>query len=199
MLVREKIYSNIEHRFPVPGHTRLPCDRDFGIIEQHKKKVPQVYTPVDWCELIKNSNQKKPFVVTMMTQSDFYSFDNFADFYKKKLKTDDNVPVDFRNARCFKFTADNPNIMYVKHALNDDFQPINISADIPVPSIDAQIHQKYLHKIPLNPKKSKDLEKLLPFIPPQHLRFYDELLSHANDDSVDQNLEIDPFDDVEDI
>lgn len=200
MMVRDQIYKTIEHRFPVPGHTRLPCDRDFGIIEQCKKKVGQVFTPSDWCDLIKKSNQKTPFTVTMMTQSDFYSFENLADFKKKKLKTDAGDPVDFRNVRCFKFTSDQPNIIYVKHALTGDFKSITVSKTGPnnsaiVPMLDEQILQKYNESISLDVNKVKDLKKLLPFIPKIHWSFYAEIFAKENKDKVPLN----GFNHVEDI
>ncbi|CAH2009500.1 unnamed protein product [Acanthoscelides obtectus] len=36
-LVREGFFKSIEHRFLIPGHTHLPSDRDFAIIEKHKR------------------------------------------------------------------------------------------------------------------------------------------------------------------
>lgn len=194
MMVREKIYETIEHRFPVPGHTRLPCDRDFGLIEVCKKSVGQVYTPDGWCELIQKANQRNPFIVTMMTSSDFYSFENLSDFFQKKLKTDDNDPVDFRNVRCFKFTSTEPDIIYVKHSLSGEFKPITTSRgnmSLAIPSLDAQILQKYDGNISLNPNKIKDLRKLLPYIPTQHRYFYNEILEGEDQES---NADKDPLD-----
>lgn len=148
-----------------------------------QKKVGQVYTPSDWCELIKKSNQKTPFKVTMMTQSDFYSFENLSDFFKKKLKTDDGLPVDFRNVRCFKFTSDKPNVIYVKHALSGNFKSITVSqigltSSVIVPSLHELILQKYDESITLDANKVKDLRKLLPFIPEQHWSFYNDIFAN---------------------
>ena len=39
----------IYHHFPVVGHTRLPCDRDFERIENFSKHHrPIIYTPGEW-------------------------------------------------------------------------------------------------------------------------------------------------------
>lgn len=43
--VLDGVYESIEHRFLIPGHTRLPCDRDFALIEKQKNRVVQVYSP----------------------------------------------------------------------------------------------------------------------------------------------------------
>lgn len=62
MMVRDRIYNTIEHRFPVPGHTRLPCDRDFGLIEIYKKTVGEVYTPMHWGEVYRDNDDSIRFL-----------------------------------------------------------------------------------------------------------------------------------------
>lgn len=37
--------ENIIHRYPEPGHSCLPCDRCFGLIEKNKKKIERVFVP----------------------------------------------------------------------------------------------------------------------------------------------------------
>lgn len=37
-MIREGLFEKIEHRFLVSGHTFLPSDRDFALIEKYKKK-----------------------------------------------------------------------------------------------------------------------------------------------------------------
>ncbi|GFN84878.1 hypothetical protein PoB_001138400 [Plakobranchus ocellatus] len=36
----KQIFKSIEHKFPIPGHTFLPCERDFDVIEKKKKENP---------------------------------------------------------------------------------------------------------------------------------------------------------------
>lgn len=66
-LVREKVYKTIEHRFLISGHTHLPSDRDFALIEKHKKYVKQVFSPEEWFDIVRKSNRKNPFKVVEMT------------------------------------------------------------------------------------------------------------------------------------
>ena len=42
----------VEHKFPMPGHTFLPCDRDFGVIEKKKRETAAVYNPEGWLTLV---------------------------------------------------------------------------------------------------------------------------------------------------
>ena len=44
-LIRRKVYTRIDFKFPVSGHTYGPTDRRFAVIEKHASKVEAVYTP----------------------------------------------------------------------------------------------------------------------------------------------------------
>lgn len=57
-LVIDGVYQTIEHRFLIPGHTRLLCDRDFALIENEKKRVGEVYSPNHWYQIVKDANKK---------------------------------------------------------------------------------------------------------------------------------------------
>ena len=49
----------IDHKFMVSGHSFLPNDADFGVIEAYNKSRP-TYDPDDWYEGIIKSKKKKP-------------------------------------------------------------------------------------------------------------------------------------------
>jgi len=44
----------------VSGHSYLPCDRDFGVIEKQKKYHPEIYIPNDWITVILKARKKIP-------------------------------------------------------------------------------------------------------------------------------------------
>ena len=56
-------FTTVDQKFMVSGHFFLPNDRDFGNIEQHKRKVQQVFTPSEWCSVIRNARCVNPFQV----------------------------------------------------------------------------------------------------------------------------------------
>lgn len=71
-------------------------------------------------------------------------------------------------------------------------QPITTSkpglnSSCAIPSLDAQILQKYDRDISLNPNKVKDLRKLLSYIPTQHRNFYNEILMEEDNSGVEQD------------
>ena len=55
-------FDKVVHRLPVRGHSFLPCDREFGVIEklQRKREVVEIYS--EWEDMI-----REKFDVTSMT------------------------------------------------------------------------------------------------------------------------------------
>lgn len=62
-LVRSGRFDRITLNYPVPGHSRLPCDRDFGLIERRRRKVDRVLLPSHWVNLVRTAAMKHPFEV----------------------------------------------------------------------------------------------------------------------------------------
>ena len=44
-LIHRKVYSRIDYKFLVVGHTYGPTDRSFGVIEHYTSRIETVYTP----------------------------------------------------------------------------------------------------------------------------------------------------------
>ena len=47
-LIRREIYSRIDCKFLVAGHTYSPTDGSFGVIECYTSRTEAVYTPYEW-------------------------------------------------------------------------------------------------------------------------------------------------------
>ena len=52
-LVLNGRFDKVVHRLPVRGHSFLPCDREFGVIEklQRKREVVEIYS--EWEDMIR--------------------------------------------------------------------------------------------------------------------------------------------------
>ena len=48
--------SEVVIKYPIPGHSRMPCDRDFGRIEKKKLKTDKFHKPSDLVNLIAKSS-----------------------------------------------------------------------------------------------------------------------------------------------
>ena len=105
-LVRCRYFTEIHQKCMISGHSFLPCDRDFALIERHKKKTKPM-VPSDWKYVIASSKLNKPFNVIEMHQSDFKDLDLISSRLKKhNLKITKFV--------WFKITADDPSTLYAR-------------------------------------------------------------------------------------
>jgi len=72
--------KQIIQRYPEPGHSFLPCDRCFGLIEQQKRKIERVYIPSTYQEMVKNTCVRK-FNVINVTQRFIYNLSVFETLF----------------------------------------------------------------------------------------------------------------------
>ena len=76
MKIDQSSNNNIEmvdHKFLVSGHSFLPNDRDFGLIEMKIKKANCLYNPEHYYELIEKCRRRNTFSIKRMSQPDFIS------------------------------------------------------------------------------------------------------------------------------
>ena len=86
---REK-FKSITYNFLISGHTHLPSDRDFALIEKRLRKyAPQIYSSGEWHDIISKANRKTPFEVTDMRQTDFLNFAPILANIKRTTHTND--------------------------------------------------------------------------------------------------------------
>lgn len=155
-LVAEKVFKSVEHRFLVVGHTHLPSDRDFAIIEKYKKKMKSVYEPKDWYNAVRVCNRAKPFHVTVLQRKDFMTFKVLENSIVKKKFSDEKLPVSFSKIAVFRFENENFNVMKIKHLLNESFKNVNIGKRGLRRSLLCEtLTQKYTDKVSINEKKTQ--------------------------------------------
>ena len=81
--------EEIDHKLLVSGHSFLPNDQEFGLIEKAKKKPNEIYVPDEWQGIVRHTKRKQPtFNVSPMT-SDFFSMSILEKItVNRKLNTD---------------------------------------------------------------------------------------------------------------
>lgn len=200
-LIKEKIFNIVEHRFLVVGHTHLPSDRDFAIIEKYKRHhLKQVYTPDDWYQAVLKAKRNNPFKVIVLKQQDILSFKDLQLQITKKTQTDTKDKVNFSKICVFKFVQDSPNVMFLKHLWNEEFKSVNVGKKGVRTSANLTIRDlkiKYDAPIPLNPKKLSNLLALLRYIPPIYQNYYREIGVVEDNNNLGVAQPIDDFDEIE--
>ena len=77
-MVAHGYFDLIDHKFLVSGHTFLPSDHDFSLIEK-KKKEKEIYVPLQWYSLVDEARTKaRPFHAIRMQRQSFMHFKRYA-------------------------------------------------------------------------------------------------------------------------
>ena len=78
-----KVYTRIDYKFLIPGHTYGPTDRRFTVIEKHASRVEAVYTPQQEYGHVREAviDASCRIEVTEMQQSNFR---NYSDHLRKQ-------------------------------------------------------------------------------------------------------------------
>ena len=150
------------------GHSFLPCDREFAVIER-KKKSANVFVPTDWVRVIREAKPSNE--VFEMSQNHFVNFDPVKHLFRQPhtLKVTEVMEI--------RFTRANPGVIYTKighdeftrwdeHVTDHRFEiyqePIQLPVKYQVPRLIAQ-------------EKREDLLSMCDFLLPQYRQFYQNL------------------------
>lgn len=186
-IVQNQKYSVkcIHHKFLLSGHTYLPNDQDFGLIEKNKRFHSDIFVPHDWVRVVASARKNKPFVVTELDQSHFVSTGNLLQMCVNRKMNADKCKVEWLKIQWIFFTVDHPNVMFFKYTLSDDAEFYSVDFSKKVRGRPRSVNSVSL--APLYPDgksiqrlKLLDLKELLKYIPAVHHSFYKGLKSEQN-------------------
>lgn len=161
------------------GHSFLPNDADFGIIEKAKKTASNVYIPDHWREVIAKARKRNPFKVVNMQSGDFVDLTKMSKTLCNRKKDKDGYKVSWLNTQSIRFTPEQSKLMHIQYVCDPQasWTTVDLSR-----SCMSDIELTYIPSEPrkLNVNKIKDLHSLKPFIPPAYHDFYDQLQSDSS-------------------
>lgn len=177
--------NEIDHKFLVSGHSFLPCDQDFGLIEKQKKCHSEIHVPDDWKSVITSARKKNPFQIVNMTKNDFFSTKSLEkQITNRKIDTTDQKVewlkiqwLNYKNDQHFKFNY--------KYSNNSDFPFNSVYIGKRISKIEdytGMLDLLYTNGHTITEAKKKDLLDLLAFIPPIKHQFYNNLKVDKNHD-----------------
>jgi hypothetical protein len=171
-------FDEIIHKFPIKGHTFLPCDRDFALIEKRRSKCSP-NTVMDLVEIITSAAQKNPFTCTVVEQ--FY---NFRDISHKFL---DTKKLGISKASQLRLTlADFGDVMVTRGgseaaAWSDPIKVLKKSVTIDdFKSLQLPLMRT---KWGIPQKKKQDIIKMLPYLRPEPRAYFEEILAETPPDN----------------
>jgi hypothetical protein len=170
------VFTQINHIFPVRGHSYMPPDRVFGRIEQILRKKETILSPNQYFEIFKN------FCTVNAYGKDFKIYD-----IKSAVKTVVKTKIDFKSTEQKVYSyikGKNSSIRVSKTYAGayEEFEVIKRHSDI----------SKLFDNIKILPKtncvklpKQNDVKKLLKFftIPEDAQEFYEDIFNNNNDPS----------------
>lgn len=164
--------SEWTHRYMQPGHSFLPNDRDFALIEK-KKQRQQVFSLDDWIHIVKSANTKQPFK-TVKLAGDILNVSALTDQRQFKPLNDSGAKFNFLSLSWFRIKLNDDTITY---GTNDDLTASTFSYTCPLKKNQTMLQE--LEHIPSENKISKakydDIISLMPFVPHQYRPFYENL------------------------
>ena len=96
--------------FLIPGHSYLPCDAAFGVIEQKIKKQKVIGCPEHYADVIRTATQRGNNVIKMR-QSDFAATKELFSYISLRRPRGD---IKFSQGRTFKLTKAKPWIYHIE-------------------------------------------------------------------------------------
>lgn len=104
-LIRRKVYSRIDYKFLIAGHTYGSTDQAFGMIEKYAARIDTVYTPMQWYQRVRDAGHgSKSEQVVEMEQAHFYDFQqHLRKMYTERTQDEDKQNLDFQRIVWFNF------------------------------------------------------------------------------------------------
>lgn len=175
----------------------MPCDRDFGRIEKRRRKKDRVTKPSEWVELIRSTDQRKPFNIVYVEHplTDDMKDDGTPVVKVKDYKTAYNAMIKsvdgISSFRGIKFQRGQPCCSRATMSAGCT-QPVtilkrgkkltNIAA--------AELHAAYSDFLPIKSAKLKDVRALLEHVNlPEEVVFYNNLAAIAENSASDNEYE----------
>ena len=187
----EYSFTKIDHKFMISGHSYLPNDRDFGHIEQARKKTMQIYVPEDWENVVRQARRKNPFVVSKMTREDFVSLKTLKGAIVNRKVNTHGAKVEWLKIHWIAVSKDQPLQFRYRYSNNtlERWKTVDLKKKTKgrPPDLGKMVLPPlYTRPRVVNEKKVSDLLELLNYVPPIYHGFYQKLQGGNSDDSEEE-------------
>lgn len=171
-LVTKGIFDEIDMKFLVSGHSYMPCDRDFGVIEK-RRKVCRAMVPEELMEVVRLARRKKPFQVIEMKSDDFLDLAAAADQFLNTAK------LQISKVSWIRVSSAGPSLIQTRNTFSD----IDEWSSFQILRKGKNLHhivdlQKFTTLIPthkIKGEKKKDLLGMVKFMDTKYHEFYKNL------------------------
>ena len=163
--------------FMQSGHSFLPNDADFGVIEKYKRVCGDVYIPQHWIDVVKSARKRNPFEVVEMTKDDFADVTSMSKELTNRKKAEDGSQVKWLDIQTIRFCSEAPSTMQVQYVCDQEgpWYSVNLAKDLHSKCTHVRLQMCDGSGRKISREKYNDLQSLKPYIPPTYHGFYDSL------------------------
>ncbi len=172
-LVATKRYKGITCRFLVSGHSYMPCDQDFAIIEK-RKRLTAAMVPSDIKDVVRTAKLEHPFRVIDIEKGDIYDFKTLASQLFNTAK------LHISSVSALKVTY--PSLLQNSVLRKTAFGDLQEWTRVPVARKRINLYRDIPTELPrvskpptINANKINDLKNMIPFLDPKYRQFYTDL------------------------
>ena len=184
--LNNKEIEAILHQYPEPGHSFLPCDRSFALIEKAKRRKERVHLPDEWKTLVrKTSNKFRVIDVTQDMIMDFSS--HFKPYFKATFTSKEKNKFAISKYRLCQYKRE---CTYFECSITVGlpiflrFYPCKENIQLSLP--DSKMIQPY--PLLLNEKKATDVKLLAnKYVPAIDLWYYRFVLKEPQDENLENH------------
>lgn len=192
--------QSITLRFLLSGHSFLPNDANFGVIESQLKTQQRLYTLEDYAESIQKSKKNKKFEVSRMIPSDMLSVRPLEQAITNRKVDSAKNKVNWLKLHEIVIEKPFPYILKVKTDIaQEDAQIVNLEkagkGRKPVLK-NINLPECWPNGKSLSVEKLRDLKDLMKLIPRDAKPFYD-FLKHTPGVSIDEDIDGYHVEDIE--
>lgn len=169
------IFESVEQKFLISGHSYLPCDRDFALIEK-RKKVTKSLVPDDLCKMIREARHDNKFNVVSMEPLNFFDIQTACDALINTSK------LNIKKASWIKIDSSNPAVVQIKESFNE-MEPWKCISVLKKGKTLEDIKKTELrvrsHLNSISAEKKENLRSMIPFLQDNEeaTKFYEDLLA----------------------
>lgn len=183
LLISRRIFTTIHQKFLTTGHSYLPCDWLFGLIEKKKQRAT-VIVPSQWMEVVQTTKipGSTPFICHALSQHQIICLEPLLQLIPRPNT------LQVTMSAWFTLVAATPHILECRPDFHPGVGTIEIFRepghrgrilnrplwnDQNVRAL--QLNRKYLAPIPIARAKYEDLMSMVPLIDQQYRQYYEDL------------------------
>ena len=167
-LVHLDLFDRIELAFLVPGHTYMPCDRKFGSVARHLKRIDEIASPTALIHRLVHA-EKEPLNVQRLEKKEIYNINVLANKkVQKRVVLVRKHGNSFQKASVIVMRKAWPNGYILKDSFHDlDDEAVKVLVNLPGAKENlnlgrVKLSPKYPTQIKLKQNKIDGLQKIRP-------------------------------------